>query len=129
MLWELVSDPLRGWLRLEKIYMNVTIQAFSCVLTSSHVIALLLLTLACGGPKDLPPAWLFGDAGKGSVMHIALFIFAVVIVALLWNHFSAKKVVADAEALKQSAEKAVVAEAEKIEQTVKADVAKVEHEL
>lgn len=62
-------------------------------------------------------------------MHIALFIFAVVIVAILWNHFAAgkaKKVVADAEALKQSAEKAVIADAEKAEQAVKNDVAKVE---
>lgn len=70
-----------------------------------------------------------GDTGKGSVMHVALFIFAVVIAALLWNHFSSKKVVADAEALKNSAEKAVVADAENVEQTVKNDVTKVEKAL
>lgn len=62
-------------------------------------------------------------------MHIALFIFTVIIVAMLWNHCSAKKVVSDAEAFKDSAEKAIVADAEKVEQSVKSDVAKVEHEL
>lgn len=61
-------------------------------------------------------------------MHIALFVFAIVIVAMLWNHCS-PKVVSDAEALKQSAEKAVVAEAEKVEKGVVVDVAKVRKDI
>lgn len=65
-------------------------------------------------------------------MHIALFIVAVVVVAILWDHFvagKAKKIVSGAEAFKDSAEKASIANAEKVEQSVKSDVAKIGHEL